>query len=235
MPRHALLNNIDHRDLSVALSRGRRWGDAEAHAPTFPAEFRSVQAHYPIVFAKSSEGRFRPLALFGFRDGQNLFLEPEAWDAHYLPLAIERQPFLIGAGASGEPLVHIDLDHPRVGAGGEALFLEHGGSSAYLERMGSVLRALHEGLASVDGFVDALLRHDLLESFVLDFQLDNGAQHRLAGFWTIAEERLRALDGDALAALARDGHLEPIYMAIASLSQLRALIARMNLQEARGG
>ena len=228
MARHAQLNNIDHRDLRVVTERGAAWGDDVMSALTFPAEFRNLQAHYPIVFQKASDGSFQPVALLGFQPGQNLFLDERGWDALYLPLAIERQPFLIGLSVEGEPMMHIDLDHPRVGHDhGEPLFRIHGGTTEFLDRMASTLQALHEGLQAVPGFVDALLRHELLESFVLDITLDDGAQHRLAGFYTINEERLSRLDGEALAALHREGHLEAIYMAIASLSRFRDLIERV--------
>ena len=233
MSQHVLLNNIDHAALRVVATRGAAYGDAVMHAVTFPAELRNVQACYPIVFQKTAEGSFQPLALFGFTPGQNLFLDGERWDAPYVPLAIERQPFLIGR--SGEELVmHVDLDSPRIGTDtGEPLFLPHGGSSEFLERMNSVLRALHEGLQATPAFIEALLAHDLLESFVLDIQLDDGSEHRLAGFYTIHEERLRALDGAALDRLHRQGHLEPVYMAVASLAHFRDLIDRVNRRHGR--
>jgi len=228
MARHVLLNNVEHHGLRVDTTRSAALGDDLMLALTFPGEFRNVQAHYPIVFHKAVDGRFQPVALFGFREGQNLFLQDSRWLAHYIPLAVERQPFLIGRDGAGEPVLHIDLDSPRIGTtSGEALFLEHGGTTEYLERMASVLQALHEGIAATPAFVDTLLKHNLLESFVLDVQLDDGVQHRLSGFYTIHEERLRALDGEALRDMHRAGHLEAAYMAIASLSNLRQLIERM--------
>ncbi|MFX7854105.1 SapC family protein, partial [Acinetobacter baumannii] len=54
----------------------------------------------------------------------------------------------------------------------------------------------------------------------------DGEQQRLTGLFTIHEERLAALPGAALEALARDGHLLPIYMQIASLAQLPVLLER---------
>lgn len=234
MSRHAALNNLEHRDLRIDTRRGAALGDDLMFAPTFPAEFRNVQAHYPIVFHKNAQGAFQPVALFGFRREENLFLDGERWDATYLPLAIERAPFLIGA--SGTDLgVHIDLDHPRVRRdAGEALFREHGGTTPYLDRMNSVLRTLHDGLQTVPDFVAALLQHGLLESFVLDVELGGGEQHRMAGFYAIHEEKLRGLDGGAIAGLHRAGLLEAIFMALASLAHLRDLIERMNRRVARG-
>lgn len=233
MSRPVLLNNIDHIDLRVdATTHNDAMGDGLMLALTFPGEFRNVQAYYPIVFHKGPDGAFQPVALFGLREGQNLFLGGDRWDASYIPLAVARQPFLIGM-ADGEPVIHIDLDSPRVGrAAGEALFREHGGTTEFLERVNSMLLALHDGVRATPAFVDALLQHSLLETFVLDIELDRGEQFRLAGFYAIHEERLRALDGAALAALNAAGHLEAIYMAIASLSHLRGLIDRMNRLDA---
>ena len=228
MGKTVLLNNIDHKDLRIDTRRGVGLGDGVMSAPTFPGEFRNLQAHYPIVFRKLADGSFQPNALFGFQEGHNLFLQGECWDATYLPLAIERLPFLIGI-ADGEAMVHVDLDSPRAGAEtGEAVFREHGGTTDFMERMNSVLLTLHEGLQATPAFMSALLQHELVESFVLDITLDDGSQNRFAGFYTINEDRLNALDGNAFQQLFNAGFLEPIYMAIASLSNFRALIERMN-------
>jgi hypothetical protein len=229
MSNHALLNNIDHKDLRVITTRSAEYGDNVMLALTFAPEFRNLQAHYPIVFRKNAQGQFESVALLGFKEGQNLFLTRRGWDATYIPLTIERQPFLIGFSADRQPMMHIDLDHPRVSRErGEPLFREFGGRTEFLERMTSVLLAIHQGLAANEAFIGALLEHDLLESFVLDVQLNDGSQNRLAGFYTIKEERLLELDGATLQRLNRAGHLLAIYMVIASLSNFRDLIERMN-------
>jgi hypothetical protein len=232
MPRPVLLNNIDHRDLRVSTARGPGLGDDIMSAITFPGEFRALQAYYPIVFQKDAQGVFYPLALFGLQPGQNLFLRNGGWDAYYLPMAVERQPFMIGHDANGEPMLHVDLEHPRIDPNGEILFLEHGGHTPFLQRMASLLHTLNEGMASNAAFIAALLEHQLLESFVLEVKLPGGESGRLTGCYTIAEERLRALDAAVLETLARAGYLEPIYMAVASLSHLRDLIGRLEKDHA---
>jgi hypothetical protein len=235
MTNSVLLNNVDHKDLRVITSRGAEYGDDVMSAITFPAEFRNIQAHYPIVFRKSHDGlTFQPIALFGFQEGENLFLGRDGWDATYVPLVIERQPFLIGVGG-GELMVHVDLDNPRVNASaGEPVFLPHGGSTEFLERMNSMLLAIHQGLESTPAFIAALLEHELLESFVADIELNDGSQNRLAGFYTINEDKLAGLGGGALERLHKAGHLEAIYMAVASLSRFRDLIERKNRLHAAG-
>jgi hypothetical protein len=232
VPNTVLLNNIDHADLRVVQRRGAEYGDAVMSALTFPDEFRNLQAHYPIVFRKTADGTtFVPMALFGLREGENLFLDARGWDASYVPLTIERQPFLIG-NASGEWVVHIDLDSPRIAPAGEPVFRPHGGTTEFLERISSVLLTIHEGLQRTPAFIAALLEHELLESFVFDVELRDGTQSRLAGFYTINEESLGRLEGAALERLHRAGHLQAIYMALASLSNLRDLVERMNRRDA---
>jgi hypothetical protein len=238
MPNHALLNNLEHKHLRIVTTRGAAYGDAVMSALTFPAEFRELQAHYPIVFAKSQDGTsFDPIALFGFQQGENLFLGSgpglgNGWDAPYIPLTVERQPFLIGRPADGSGdgmMIHVDLDSPRLSSTeGEPLFLSYGGSSEYLERVSRVLRSIHDGLETTKSFIEALLHLELLESFVLDIELNDGSQNRLAGFYTINEERLAGLTAEQLARLHEVGYLQAIYMAVASLSQFRALIDRKN-------
>jgi hypothetical protein len=225
---NVLLNNVDHKDLKVITRRAAAYGDGVQFALTFPAEFRNIQACYPIVFHKTADGKFQSIALLGFQDKENLFLGPGGWDAQYVPLTVERQPFLIGF-RDREPMLHIDLASPRVSrTEGEALFRPYGGSTEFLEHMSSVLLTIHQGLEAAPAFSEALLRHDLLESFVLDVELDDRSQHRLTGFYTINEERLGALDAGALERMHKAGYLQAIYMVIASSSHFRDLIERRN-------
>lgn len=230
MSRPALLDNKTHARLRVHTGHNADLGDQVMSALAVPDEFRSLQTHYPIVFQKSSDGtQFQAIALFGLQEGENLFLTEQGWDAHTLPMSVERLPFLIGTDGE-QLLVHVDLDSPRVaGPGeGEAVFLPHGGPTDYLERINTLLMALHDGHARGQLLSKALQQHRLLESFVLDVELDDGAQGRLSGFYTINEERLSALPGAVLETLQRDGHLLPIYMVLASLARFRDLIERRN-------
>jgi len=229
MANPVLLNNLEHRDLRVITRRGAALGDQVMSAVTFPSEFRDVQACYPIVFRKTVDGLgFEPIALFGFQEGENLFLKDDRWDAPYLPMMVERQPFLIGVNGD-QLMINIDLDHPRVSqSDGEAIFLPHGGNTEFLEQTNSLLFGIHQGLQSQAGFLAALLENELLESFVLDVELNDGSQNRLVGFYTINEDRLQSLSGEAIAKLHAAGYLQAIYLVIASLSNFRALIDRKN-------
>lgn len=237
MAKIELLNNVDHKDLKVNIDRSADLGDNVWFTPTFPQEFRNLQKHYPVVFTKNAEtGQFQAVALLGFEVGENLFLDENGWNASYIPLSIMRQPFLIGfqqAEKDGVPIkntvVSVDMDNPRVSkTEGQPVFLEHGGNTEYLEQINSILNLINEGFERNSAFIDMLMGMDLLESFVLDVELDDGSQHRMSGFYTINEESLLGLTGDDLVILNNNGHLEPIYMAIASMSNISTLIEMKN-------
>ena len=239
MANFQLLNNIDHKDLKIITERSAALGDNVWYAVTFPAEFRNLQRQYPIFFIKNpNDGQFEAVAMFGVEDGENLFLNEYGWNASYIPLNIMRQPFLIGfqekergGETVREPVITVDLDSPRVSLEqGEPVFLEHGGNSDYLEQINSILKVLYQGISGSKPFFDTLTELDLIESFVLDVQLDDGSEHRLAGFYTINEDVLRELDGEQLERLNRKGHLEAIYMAIASMSNISNLLEIKNEQ-----
>jgi hypothetical protein len=114
------------------------------------------------------------------------------------------------------------------------VFDEHGRPTPFLETIAEQLGELEEGYRSSEDFFAALRRHELLEPMSLEVTLNDGTTHRLVGFHVIDEGRLASLDEAALGELQSNGHLMPIFMAVASLGKLTALIARKNLKNGRG-
>ena len=237
MSKHAVLNNIQHKDLKVITRRSQELGDAVMYSHIYPYEFRHIQADYPIVFSRDEENNtYYALALFGFEEGENLYLHDQNTQQVYLPILMQRGPFLIGfqKDASGnlvdkKMVISIDLENPRLSkTEGEALFLPHGGHSDFTESIITILQAIHDGQSINKEFVDSVSGYDLFEPFNLDVTLDNNEMHRLTGFYTINEQKLAELPVDAIAELNKSGALQGIYMVLASLSNLRKLIERKN-------
>ena len=233
MSQYEVLNSEKHRQLRIRTGYGAALGDAVMYAMTYPMEFRDIQSCYPILFTKDpNTGGFLAAALLGFEARQNLFLQDDGWDAAYVPALMQRQPFLIATGREGDnkpPVVSLDLDHPRVSANeGEALFDGDGAPSEFLRRKIAVLDKLHRGLQHGNGFINALLQHELVEQITLDIAFNDGSKKTLQGFYSIAEERLYQLKGEVLESLNQAGYLQPIFMAVASLSRVRDLIERRN-------
>jgi hypothetical protein len=233
MTSHVTLDSQVHRDIRIRGGASAELGDGVMACLTVPSEFRRVQNEFPILFRRDIDsGRFSALVLFGFENGENLFVEGGQWDARYRPLALSIQPFLIGrAQGEGPSEVHIDLAHKRIAEAGEEglrVFDEHGRPTPYLEGVIAGLDELDQGYRSIADFFAALERYDLLEPFSFDVELRDGSSHRLVGYHLIDEEKLATLEPGAVADLHSAGHLMPVFMALASVSNLRALVERKN-------
>lgn len=238
MSTHAILDAEDHRELRVRTDHAAALGDGVMSCFTIPDEFRRLQNEFVILFRRESETRsFSALALLGFEAGENLYLHQGEWLASYKPLALSIQPFLIGRGDEvDEAQVHIDLSHPRIAGDeqGTRLFDDAGQPSPFLQKIVGMLDALDQGHRSSAEFFAALERHDLLEPFALDVELRSGARHRMVGYHLIDEDKLARLEAGELAELHSAGYLLPIYMAVASLSNLGRLIESKNRQLRNG-
>lgn len=233
MARHVLLNNIAHKDLRVITRHGAEFGDNVATVLTFPTEYGDVQREYPIFFRKDAQtGEFQSIALLGFQQDENLFLDQQGWHAAYIPGIVARGPFLIGfqnkdvdGELRREPVIHVDLDNPRISTTeGEPVFLPQGGNTRYLERIGAILQGIHQGLALSKAMFDAFTAAQLIEPVNVEIKFSDEEQFNLRGLYTISEERLRALDRDTLHQLNSAGFLQGAFLVIASLNNVKKLI-----------
>lgn len=241
MTNHVLLNNVSHQNLKVIPRYSAELGDNVASVLVFPTEFVELQKEYPILIRQNSESKkFQATALLGLNKDENLYLNPayrSGWAANYIPAAIVKGPFLIGMQSEDEesgknPVVHIDLDHPKVSEqDGYPLFLEHGGTSPYLDHIASVLKIIHEGMATQDIMFSAFSELDLIEPVTIDIDLNNGEKRQLVGNYTINEEKLASLSGDKLEQLSKRGFLPLAYAVIASMTNIRKLIKIKNGEE----
>jgi hypothetical protein len=239
MPNHQLLDNVTHKDLRVITKHKPEYGDIASYTNVFVSELRDVQAHYPVFFRKNSEtAQFEAVALFGFAEQENLYLDDKGWHAAYIPLTIQRRPFLIGyqnvntdGMLSQQTVVHIDMESPRISnTEGELVFLKQGGQSPFLQGISSVLKTIDEVHRQTKTFIDLLLVNELIEPVDIKVQLDNGSKNDLGGLYTINEEKVAGMNGEALDSLHQHGYLQHIHMILASMSNMTALIEKKNQQ-----
>lgn len=244
MANHVLLNNVEHKDLKIKREYSAEFGHNVGSVLTFPTEFGDVQKEYPIFFRRDEENKkFVSVAQLGFKNDENLFLEPAGehrrWRANYIPATVARGPFLIGYqwqnvdGVEKQmPVVHVDMDDPRVNdSDGIPVFLEHGGNSPYLEQVTRILMAIHDGLRYSEQMFAVYSSMELLEPITVDIDLESEEQFRLSGNYTISEQRLNALGGDDLEKLNKSGFLQGAYLQLASLTNIQKLIEIKNSRQ----
>ena|SRR5688572_4418473 len=234
MTRHVALNNVAHKDLRVIVRYGSELGHNVGTVLTFPTEYEDVQREYPIFFRKdAATGEYHSVALLGFAQDENLFLDGGRWNASYVPGIVARGPFLIGfqereAGGDvrKEPVIHIDLDDPRVShTEGEPVFLPQGGNSPYLDGIATVLRGIHAGLDIGKAMLAAFVALDLIEPVKLDIKMNDAEGYSVVGLHMINQQKLAGLDGQSLEKLHKAGFLQGAFLVIASMGNVRKLMS----------
>jgi len=238
MANKVLLNNVDHADLRVIIRHGPEFGDGINQVLVFPTEFEDLQREYPIFFRKDANGDYQAVALLGLDRDENLFLGADGWNARYVPAALQRGPFSIvmqaRPGMASEPMIHIDLDHPRVSCTeGEPLFLPAGGHAPYLQHVSRLLGTIYEGLEVGRPFFETLDRLGLVEPVEVEATLTDGKAYVIPGLYTISQARLAAVTGQELERLHQSGVLRAAYAVLLSLANVSRLIdAKLRKQAA---
>lgn len=237
MTQRVVLNNVDHGDLTFMPRFGAAFGHQVNSVRLFPTEYVEAAREYAILFRHEAEtDALFAVALLGLDRDENLFLDATGWHARHIPALHQRGPFRIGmvdravdGTIQRELMLHVDLDHPRVGApDGQPVFLPHGGQSPYLDHVVTVLRLVHDGLAQSAPMFAAFEQAELIEPITLDVALDAETHYTIPDCFTIGPERLAKLDPAALEALHRAGFLAHAFRIVSSLGNVAHLIELKN-------
>jgi hypothetical protein len=240
MSQAVLLDNVAHPDLKLITGYSAGLGDNVNLALVVPTEFAEVQREYPILFRQSETGVFQSFALLGLDKDENLFLDDKGWHANYIPAIQARGPFLIGFRDQDidgvirkEPMIMVDLEHPRISrTEGEPLFQRHGGHAPALERIVDILRILHTGSEVSSAMFEAFAAAGLLAPVEIDIRLDETTQYNLPGFFSISQEGLNQLDGETLQQLNSTGFLALAFLVASSMGNMSRLIDMKNRKRA---
>ena len=235
MPDIRALNSEAHRDLRVVTKRGAEYGENTHVVPVVADELRDLVLEYPVILVKDKEsGRFNMCAMLGFEQGENLFLDGEEWDATYIPVHIRRQPFSLTYTALKDGhldpeslIISIDVESKRVQKEeGERLFDDEGKQTDFLKEVNGVLAGIGTSTASTEAFINALAEHDLIEPANLDVQFAGGEKKRFEGLYSVQDEKLGKIEGEALADLYKHGYLQAAWLMLASFGNVRKLLLR---------
>lgn len=222
------LDQSQHQGLKLLSQRAELHGADVNMLPALLPEFANLAVEYPVVFSKNGDtGQFVCVALFGFQSGENLFWQEGRWQAMYLPMQIQRQPFFIGNDDA--MTLCIDTDSPTLSEHeGEALFTESGDDSPYLQQAKQRLADIMNAEQSNAAFIDKVQSLDLLQPMTLEIVFQNGQQSRLNGLYTIDTEKLEQLSDENIVSLQREGHLQAIHIMQMSMGQIYRLIDLKN-------
>lgn len=233
----AVLEKSKHNAIRIDVSKKISHVANQRLMPVVLSEFQRCANHFPIILTKNGETeKFVCAAVFGFDQGENLFLEEVEATAAYAPLNIQRQPFLLvnrneeQSEAKPEDFVLcIDESSPCITEEetGQALF-ENDEPTDYIELMQKTFSELLKGEKQTEAFVDKMVEMDLIAPLTLNFAFNNEGQQRIDGAYTINEEKLNKLDSAQVYELHNTGYLGIIYTIYVSLGQFYPLITRKN-------
>ncbi|MBB5745125.1 SapC family protein [Brevundimonas variabilis] len=198
--------------------------------PLTVTEFAPGALSYPVVFLGDNK---QPCAVMGLRQGENLYIDmagdfrPEA----YIPAYVRRYPFVFANDdTQNRMILCVDRAAPFLVEGGEVPLFENGQPSAYVNQAMEFCNNFEQERARTDSFVKLLTDLDLFETREANFTPRNpdgtaGAPQKLAEYFAVSEEKLKALPADKLVELRDNGALGQIYAHLVSLLGWDRLIA----------
>ena len=223
------LNSETHRNLKIKPSdQGLKFSAKTNSVLLAGVEFPEACKHFPIVFAKVAEQRVLPVALLGFRDLENLFVDAGGqWKGEYVPAYIRRYPFLLAKTDAGPQLtVCIDESYPGFGADeGQPLFNAKGESTDYLKGVLGFLQDYQAQLERTDSFLKSLRDLDLLTDVAANVTLPGGERLSIAGLMMVDERKLQALPEAQVLRLFRSGELAWVYSHLLSIGNFNRLLS----------
>jgi hypothetical protein len=91
--------------------------------------------------------------------------------------------------------------------------------------MATVLRGIRDGLQISKAMFAAFAAMDLIEPVKVEIKVTNDEAYSLVGLHTINHQKLAALDGASLEKLNRAGFLQGAFLVMASMNNVKRLIA----------
>lgn len=198
------------------------------------SELGIASSNFPIVFVHNPrDQRYMLTAMLGLKGGENVYYGDEFWESCYVPLAIQRHPFVVGyddrANDDTQLAACIEMDSPCVSESeGIALYKDDGTPSDMLRSVQQLLHSMFEAGKFSDQFIQKLEELQLITPFELVLQAQNGELSRITGMATIDEKKLKALSAEQLKELQDRDYLAPCHLLLVSLYQLNQLIRRRN-------
>lgn len=198
--------------------------------PLTVTEFAPAALSFPVVFLGDNK---QPVAVMGLRQSENLYVDatgeykPEA----YIPAYARRYPFVFANDdQQGRMILCIDRAAPFIEEGGQVPLFENGQPSAYVTQAMEFCNNFEQERQRTDSFIKLLTDLDLFHTREAVFTPRDengnpGEPQKLADYFAVSEDKLKALPAEKLAELRDNGALGQIYAHLVSLLGWDRLIA----------
>ena len=188
--------------------------------PLMAVEILRAATEYAVVFTAVGDD-VMPAVVLGVKGEQNLYLDGEGhWKAKYIPAFLRRYPFVFSASADNKTLtLCVDEAYPGLNTEGrgERLFDGDGKPTPYVEKVLTFLKEYQAHFLRTQAFGRRLKEYGLLEPMTARVTTPSGETLSLTGFLAASRAKLRALEPEKLAALAKTDELELLYLHLSSM------------------
>ena len=197
--------------------------------PLTVTEFAPAALSYPIIFVGDAK---QPVVAMGLRQNDNLYIDDGQFrpDA-YIPAYVRRYPFVFANDdTQNRMILCIDRAAGFVSEAGEVPLFENGQPSAYVNNAMEFCNNFEQERLRTESFVKLLIDLNLFETREANFTPRNpdgsaGQVQKLAEYFAVSEDKLKALPADKLIELRDNGALGQIYAHLVSLLGWDRLIA----------
>ncbi len=205
--------------------------------PLTAPEFGPASASVPIIFAGDDR---TPLAVMGIRSGENLFVTDGQFEADfYMPAFARRYPFVLaGDNANDRFVVCVDEKAECVtNKKPEQLFFDKDDTSKFTKEAFQFLQSFERDRQATTRMIEVFKELDLFEPKEMNFQGNNAdgtpaPQQKIADYFAISEEKLKALPAEKIAEFSKNGYLAVAYAHLISLGNWQRLV-NMTLRRAQ--
>ena len=193
------LDPARHGELRLDRSAGLGFAARANAVPLSIVELPFAARHFPIVFASGPLPM--PLAVLGYRTGENLFVDDQGgWRAGtYLPAYLRAYPFIfLQPEGSSQLHLGIEPDAPALHTGSGDLLFEEGKPSAFLQEMLRFCSDYRASLEETQRFAEALKATEVLEQQEARVEFRSGGSARLNGFLMMNPKRFEELPDETI-------------------------------------
>lgn len=210
---------------------------AEQHfLPLTAPEFGAAAASFPIIFAGEERS---PLAVMGIRSGENLFVtEGQFEQDFYMPAFARRYPFVLASDQANDRFV-VCVDESAECVTNKApqqRFFDGADTSQFTQEAFQFLQNFERDRQATEQMINAFKELDLFEQKEMNFQGQNpdgspSERQKIADYFAITEERLKALPAEKLKEFTDNGYLAVAHAHMVSLGNWQRLV-NMTLRRA---
>lgn len=199
--------------------------------PLTVTEFALYGVCGPVIFVGDDK---IPLAVMGLNGGENMFItESGVFEAGvYVPAYVRRYPFIYANDATaGQLVLCIDREAEFVVEGGDLSFFDDKGQpTEYTQNCIAFCNDYEAERQRTVSFINLLKELDLFEvkeanHIPVDAEGNAMPAQKIADYFAVSEDKLKALSPEKLAELRDNGALQQIYAHLFSLVNWDRLIA----------